>query len=111
MAMSHLLIGIWLPSNTVPTVTLNCFRHAAQQYSPLRAGALLPGFGVNRLGLRRQQRVELRLHRRELRHDVRTHRGRRYRSNRYPVRQRPPPLSAPTLQRVAYQRLARRFET
>src|SRR5664280_2301280 len=47
MAISHLLIGIWLPSNTVPTVTENCLRHEPQKYSPLRAGDLLAAFGVS----------------------------------------------------------------
>src|ERR1700690_1133943 len=46
-AMSHLLIGTCEPSNTVLTVTVNCFRHAPQKYTPLRTALLLPALGVN----------------------------------------------------------------
>src|SRR4029078_10030716 len=35
-------------SNTVPTVTVNCLRHARHFRSPCRV--LLPAFGVNRYG-------------------------------------------------------------
>ena len=40
--------GIRESSNTVPTVTVNCLRHARHFSRPLRPGRALSAFGVSR---------------------------------------------------------------
>ena len=41
MVRSHLCSGMRLPSNTEPTVTVNCFPHARHFHRPLRPGLAL----------------------------------------------------------------------
>jgi len=48
MAIIHFVMGMWLASKTVPTVTVNCLRHAAQQYKPWR---ILCPFAEDGLGV------------------------------------------------------------
>ena len=42
-ASSHLAEGMWLFSKSVPTVTLNFFRHFLHLYMPGFMGFLVPG--------------------------------------------------------------------